>query len=227
MSFKFTFYGHGTLGLDIQGYKILIDPFFSDNPSTKTKPEVLKPDYLLISHGHSDHVGDAIDIAKNTGAKVVANAEVAKWLSSQGAEVHAQHIGGGRDYPFGYVKLTQAVHGSAMPDGSYGGMPAGFLITSGAGEKIYIAADTGLFAGMSLIGEEGIALAVLPIGDNYTMGPDDALRAIKLIQPKYVVPVHYNTWDLIAQDPAAWKKRVEGETDTIVHVMQPDTSIDF
>jgi len=227
MSFKFTFYGHGTLGLDIQGYKILIDPFFTDNPSTKTKPEDLKPDYLLISHGHGDHVGDAVEIAKNTGAKVVANAEIAKWLSTRGADAHAQHIGGGHDYPFGYVKLTQAVHGSGLPDGSYGGMPAGFLITTGDDEKIYIAADTGLFAGMSLIGEEGIHLAVLPIGDNYTMGPDDALRAIKLIQPKYVVPVHYNTWDLIAQDPAAWKKRVESETETIVHVMQPDTNLDF
>lgn len=227
MSYKFTYYGHGTFGLDIQGYKIVIDPFFSDNPSTKTKPEDLKPDYLLISHGHSDHVGDAVDIAKNTGAKVVANAEIAKWMSARGADTHAQHIGGGHDYPFGYVKLTQAVHGSELPDGSYGGMPAGFLITTGDDEKIYIAADTGLFAGMSLIGEEGIHLAVLPIGDNYTMGPDDALRAIKLIQPKYVVPAHYNTWDLIAQDPAAWKKRVESETETIVHVMQPDTNLEF
>jgi len=227
MSYKFTYYGHGTLGLEIQGYHLLIDPFFTDNPATKTKPEDLKPDYLLISHGHGDHVGDAVEIAKNTGAIVIANAEIAKWLSTRGAEVHAQHIGGGHDYPFGYVKLTQAVHGSALPDGSYGGMPAGFLITTGDGEKIYIAADTGLFAGMSLIGEEGIDLAILPIGDNYTMGPDDALRAIKLIQPKYAVPAHYNTWDLIAQDPTTWKKRVEAETDTIVHVLQPDSILEF
>ncbi len=227
MSYKFTYYGHGTFGLDIKGHHLVIDPFFSDNPATKTKPEDLEPDYLLITHGHGDHVGDAVGIAQRSGAKVIANFEVANWLGTKGAETHAQHIGGGHDYPFGYVKLTQAIHGSSMPDGSYGGMPGGFLITTPDNEKIYIAGDTGLFAGMSLIGEEGIHLAVLPIGDNYTMGPDDALRAVKLIKPKYAIPAHYNTFDLIAQDPAAWKKRVEGESDTIVHVLQPDTSIDL
>jgi len=215
------------LGLEIQDYKLLIDPFFTNNPATKTKPEELNADFLLITHGHGDHVGDAVEIAQRTGAKVIANFEVANWLSEKGAEVHTQHIGGGHDYPFGYVKLTQAIHGSSMPDGSYGGMPGGFLITTPDGRKIYIAGDTGLFAGMSLIGEEGIHFAVLPIGDNFTMGPDDALRAVKLIKPEFVVPVHYNTWDLIAQDPAAWKKRVEAETDTIVHVLLSDTSIDF
>ena len=227
MSYKITYYGHGTFGLEIQGHKLIIDPFFSDNPTTNTNPEDLDPSYLLITHGHGDHVGDAVDIVKQTGAKVIANFEVANWLSAKGAEVHAQHIGGGHDYPFGYVKLTQAIHGSSMPDGSYGGMPAGFLITTPDHQKIYFAGDTGLFAGMSLIGEEGIHLSLLPIGDNYTMGPDDALRAVKLIKPKYAVPAHYNTFDLIAQDPSAWKKRVEQETDTIVHVMQPDTNIDF
>ncbi len=227
MSYKFTYYGHGTFGLDIQGHKLLIDPFFSDNPATKTKPAELDPDYLLITHGHGDHVGDAVEIIQRTGAIVIANFEVANWLGAKGAEIYPQHIGGGHDYPFGYVKLTQAIHGSSMPDGSYGGMPGGFLITTPDDKKIYLAGDTGLFAGMSLIGEEGIHLALLPIGDNFTMGPDDALRAVGLIKPKYAIPAHYNTWDLIAQDPDAWKKRVEAETDTIVHVLQPDTSIDF
>jgi L-ascorbate metabolism protein UlaG (beta-lactamase superfamily) len=227
MSYKFTYYGHGAFGLEIQGHHLVIDPYFSDNPATQTKPEDLEPDYLLITHGHGDHVGDAVDIAQRTGAKVIANFEVANWLGTRGAEAHAQHIGGGHDYPFGYVKLTQAIHGSSMPDGSYGGMPGGFLITTSDNEKIYIAGDTGLFPGMSLIGEEGIHLAVLPIGDNYTMGPDDALRAVKLIRPKYAIPAHYNTFDLITQDPEVWKKRVEGESDTIVHVLKPDTSIDL
>ena len=227
MSYKFTYYGHCTFGLDIQGHKLLIDPYFSDNPATETKPEDLDPYYLLITHGHGDHVGDAVEIFQRTGAIVIANFEIASWLGERGAEVYPQHIGGGHDYPFGYLKLTQAIHGSSLPDGSYGGMPGGFLITTPDNKKIYLAGDTGLFAGMSLIGEEGIHLALLPIGDNFTMGPDDALRAVKLIQPKYAIPAHYNTWPLIAQDPKAWKKRVEGETDTIVHVLQPDTSMEF
>jgi L-ascorbate metabolism protein UlaG (beta-lactamase superfamily) len=227
MSYQITYYGHGTFGLKINEFQLIIDPFFSDNPSTQTKPGDLNPDYLLITHGHGDHVGDALEIANRTGAKVIANAEIASWMGAKGVQVFPQHIGGGHDYPFGYVKLTQAVHGSSLPDGSYGGMPAGFLITTPDEKKIYFAGDTGLFAGMSLIGEEGVQLAALPIGDNYTMGPDDALRAVKLLQPQHVIPAHYNTWDLIAQDPAAWKKRVEAETDTIVHVLQPDSSLEF
>ena len=227
MGYQITYYGHGTFGLKINNFQILIDPFFSDNPSTQTKPGDLNPDYILITHGHGDHVGDAVEIANRTGAKVIANAEIAGWMREKGAEVFPQHIGGGHDYPFGYVKLTQAVHGSSLPDGSYGGMPAGFLITTLEKEKVYFAGDTGLFGDMSLIGEEGIHLAVLPIGDNYTMGPNDALRAVKLIQPQFVIPAHYNTWPLIAQDPEAWKERVESETDSAVHVMKADTSLDF
>jgi len=227
MSYQITYYGHGTFRLKINEYQILIDPFFSGNPSTQIKPGDLNPDFILITHGHDDHVGDAVEIAKRTAAKVIANAEIASWMGDKGAEVFPQHIGGGHDYPFGYVKLTQAVHGSALPDGSYGGMPAGFLITTLDKKKIYFAGDTGLFAGMSLIGEEGVHLAVLPIGDNYTMGPDDALRAVKMIQPQHVIPAHFNTWSLIAQDPEAWKERVEKETGAAVHVMQADTSLDL
>jgi L-ascorbate metabolism protein UlaG (beta-lactamase superfamily) len=227
MSFHLDFYGHGTFGLDIDKHKILIDPYFNGNPATQINADDLEADYLLITHGHGDHVGDAVEIANRTRAKVIANAEIARWLGDRGAEVFPQHIGGGHDYPFGYVKLTLAVHGSSLPDGSYGGMPGGFLITIPDGRKIYFAGDTGLFSGMSLIGEEGVFLAALPIGDNYTMGPDDALRAVKLIQPQHVIPAHYNTWELIAQDPIEWKSRVEDETDVKVHVMQPDTGLDF
>jgi L-ascorbate metabolism protein UlaG (beta-lactamase superfamily) len=227
MSYQITFYGHGTFGMAINGTKLLIDPFFSGNPSTNTMPGDLNPDFILITHGHGDHVGDAVEIADRAKAKVIANAEIAGWMREKGAEVFPQHIGGGHDYPFGYVKLTQAVHGSSLPDGTYGGMPAGFLITTPDEKKVYFAGDTGLFAGMSLIGEEGIHTAVLPIGDNYTMGPDDALRAVKMIQPQHVIPAHYNTWPLIAQDAEAWKDRVEAETKTAVHIMKADTTLDF
>lgn len=227
MTFKYTWYGHGTSGLETGGYKILVDPFLSGNPAASISAQAVQADFILVSHGHGDHVGDAVAVAKRTGAKAIANFEIANWLADQGVDTHAQHIGGGFHHPFGYLKLTQAVHGSALPDGSYGGMPAGFLLTTKAGEKIYLACDTGLFSGMALIGEEGIDLAVLPIGDNFTMGPDDALRAVKMIKPKHVIPVHYNTWGLIAQDAPAWAARVEKETPAKAHVLKPGESFSF
>jgi L-ascorbate metabolism protein UlaG (beta-lactamase superfamily) len=139
-------------------------------------------------------------------------------------KTHAQHLGGGHTFPFGYVKLTMALHGSALPDGSYGGNPAGFLITIPTGEKLYLAGDTGLFGDMRLIGEEGLDLAVIPIGDNYTMGPADALRAVKLLQPRVVIPIHYSTWGLIAQDAQAWAEQVREKTSAEAVVLQPGES---
>ncbi len=219
---RFTWYGHGTMGLEVAGQQLLIDPFFTGNPACSTAPEDVSPDYILVSHGHGDHIADAVPIAQRTGATVISNFEIANWCAAQGvANTQGQHIGGGCNYPFGYLKLTQAQHGSALPDGSNGGNPAGFLLTTPDGKKIYLACDTGLFGDMRLIGDEGIDLAVLPIGDHYTMGPDDALRAVKLLTPKNVVPVHYNTWEPIRQDPTAWAKRVEAETQAKVHVLQP------
>ena len=225
MSFKFTWYGHATLGLETGGYKVLIDPYFTDNPAASMSADQAEADFILISHGHGDHVGDVVSITERTGALVISNFEIANWLGSQGVVTHAQHLGGGYHHPFGYLKLTLALHGSGLPDGSYGGNPAGFLLTTGEGEKVYLACDTGLFGDMGLIGEQGIDLAVLPIGDNFTMGPDDALRAVQLIKPKHVVPVHYNTWELIQQDADAWADRVSSETDAEVHVLQPGESI--
>jgi L-ascorbate metabolism protein UlaG (beta-lactamase superfamily) len=226
---KVTWYGHAAFALEIDGHRILIDPFLSGNPVASAGADNVSADYIVISHGHGDHIGDAVAIAKRTGATVISNFEIVNWLTQQGLaeeKVHPQHIGGGFTYPFGYLKLTIAHHGSGLPDGSYGGSPAGLLFTTPEQEKIYFACDTGLFYGMKLIGEEGIDLAVLPIGDNFTMGPDDALRAVKLIEPKVVIPVHYDTWDLIAQDPHEWAQRVHAGTKAKCVVIQPGESYD-
>jgi L-ascorbate metabolism protein UlaG (beta-lactamase superfamily) len=223
LAIQVTFHGHAAFGLQIGKHHILIDPFFNGNPTTTVKPEEVEADFILVSHGHSDHLGDTVSIAQRTGATVITVAEIASWLRKQAVKVHPQHIGGGHEHPFGHVKLTLALHGSALPDGSYGGNPCGFLITA-EGKKIYHAGDTGLFGDMRLIGEEGIDLALLPIGDNYTMGPDDALRAVKLLQPTHVIPMHYGSWDLIKQDAAAWAERVEKETQAKAHVLKAGES---
>jgi len=224
MSVFYTWYGHATHGLEVDGFKLLVDPFFTGNPAATVSAARVECDFILVSHGHFDHVTDLVDIARRTGAQVITNFEIANWLGEKEINAHAQHIGGGFHHPFGYLKLTLALHGSGLPDFSYGGNPCGFLLTTREGKKVYLACDTGLFGDMRLIGEEGIDLAVLPIGDNFTMGPDDALRAVKLIQPKHVIPVHYSTWDLIAQDPHAWAVRVQAESDTLPHVLQPGES---
>lgn len=227
MSPQLTWYGHAAFRLDIGEHKLLIDPFFSDNPAASIDPDEVEADYILVSHGHGDHLGDTVAIAKRTGAPVISNFEIINWLDEKGIEGHGQQLGGGFHHPFGYLKLTLALHGSALPDGSYGGNPAGFLLTPSEGQRIYFACDTGLFSDMRLIGEEGIHVAVLPIGDNYTMGPDDSLRAIAMLEPDHVIPVHYNTWELIEQDADAWADRVRQETGAEPHVLNPGETFGF
>jgi L-ascorbate metabolism protein UlaG (beta-lactamase superfamily) len=223
MPITYTWYGHGTGLLETGGHKLLIDPFFTGNPAATIAADQAQASFILVSHGHGDHVADAIAVAKRTGATLISNFEICNWAEAQGVKTHGQHLGGGYHHPFGYLKLTLALHGSGLPDGSYGGNPCGFLLTA-EHKKVYLACDTGLFGDMRLIGEEGLELAVLPIGDNFTMGPDDALRATRLLQAKHVIPVHYNTWDLIAQNAAAWAKHVETDTMSKVHVLKPGES---
>ena len=218
---KITWYGHSCFLITTGTTTLLIDPFLSGNSKAPVGPKQVEPQYILVTHGHSDHVGDTIAIAKRSGAMVVANFEICNWLGQQGVEKsHAQHIGGGFNYPWGRLQLTLALHGSSMPDGSYGGNPCGLLLTL-EGKRIYHAGDTGLFSDMKLIGEGGVDLAILPIGDNFTMGPDDALRAVQFIQPRQVVPIHYDTFPLISQDPRAWAARVEALTLSRTVVLDP------
>ncbi|HSR31943.1 MAG TPA: metal-dependent hydrolase [Anaerolineae bacterium] len=216
-----TYHSHACFGITVGDTQLLIDPFLNGNPLADISADEVEADYVLISHGHGDHVGDAVEIAKRTGAMTISNFEIMSWLQEQGVEnAHPLQIGGGYDFPFGRVKLTIAHHGSALPDGSYGGNPAGFLLTL-EGKKIYHACDTGLFYDMKLIGEEGLDVAILPIGDNFTMGPEDALRAIKFLEPKVVIPIHYDTFDVIKQDPRAFAARVESETSAQCVVLKP------
>jgi L-ascorbate metabolism protein UlaG (beta-lactamase superfamily) len=226
MTIKLTWYSHACFLAETGKTRILMDPFITGNPLAPVKAESLAAEVILVSHGHGDHVGDTVAIAKRTGAMVVSNFEILNWMAAQGVtNAHPLHIGGGFDFPWGRLKLTAAMHGSALPDGSYGGNPCGFLLYL-EGKKIYHACDTGLFYDMKLIGEEGIDLAILPIGDNFTMGPEDALRAVKLIEPKRAVPIHYNTFEVIKQDPDTWAARVEKETRTKVVVMKPGATIE-
>ena len=221
MSTEIRFLGHSAFEIVTDGTTILIDPFMTGNPMAAVTADSLSPDFIIVTHGHGDHVGDTLDIAGRTDALVIANFEITEWIRAQGIEkVHAQHIGGSHDHGFGTVKLSIAHHGSMLPDGSYGGNPCGVLLTLREG-TIYHAGDTGLFHDMQLIGENGIDVAILPIGDNFTMGPEDSLRAIRLIDPKRVIPCHYNTFPVIEQDTDAWATAVAEQTSADPVVLPP------
>ena len=208
---KLTYYAHACISVEEGGRRIIIDPFLTGNPLAKAKPDQINVEAVLLSHGHGDHLGDAIDIAKRCKATVIAPFELAVYCERRGATIHPMHIGGAFKFPFGKVKLTIAHHGSAVigETTEYTGNPCGFLVTMG-GKTLYHPGDTGLFYDMKLIGEMNrISVALLPIGDNFTMGIDDAVKATEFLKPEIVIPMHYNTMDVIRQDPKEFEAKAK------------------
>jgi len=202
---KITFLGHSACLVETRDHHLLIDPFITGNSMSTFQADDISCDFILLTHGHADHFGDTEALAKRNDATVIANFELAGYCETKGLKNHPMHIGGSASFPFGEVKLTIAHHGSSLPgpDGLpiYLGEPAGILIKA-EGKTIYHAGDTGLFLDMQLIGQMNtIDVALLPIGDNFTMGPEDALKAIEFLRPKKVIPIHYNTFPPIEKDP--------------------------
>lgn len=206
---KLTYHGHSVFEIKTDEHKLIIDPFFNGNSHTKLKPQDIKANYIVLTHAHGDHLGDAFEIAKQNKATIIAVNELANYASANGCKAHNMHIGGAFNFPFGRLKFTIAHHGSSSPDGQYMGEAAGVVISI-SGKNIYHAGDTGLFLDMKLIGEiTPIDDAILPIGDNFTMGIDDAVKAVEFLNPRLAIPMHYNTFGIINADPHEFKRKVE------------------
>ena len=217
----YTYYGHSCFLLDDGKYKVLTDPFLTENPLATAKPEDIQCDFILVSHGHFDHLGQAEVIAKRTGAQVLAIPEILGTMD--GINGHGMNVGGTVKLPFGSVKMVPAIHSCMVA----GGVAAGFVIEIG-GQVVYFAGDTGLFSDMKLIGELcGVTVAVLPIGDNFTMGIKEAVVAAEFVGAKKVIPIHYNTWPLIAADAAEFKKQGEAKGKATVEVVKPGESVEL
>jgi len=211
---KLKFLGHSAYYVEEGNFKALIDPFIIGNPQAAMKVEDFKDlTHIFVTHGHGDHLGDAVPIAKATGATIVTNFEIADYLGQFGVKLHPMHIGGRVKLDFGTVKMTNALHGSGISTDSgmiYGGNPGGFIIEV-KGKKIYHAGDTGLTLDMKLLEDENIDVALLPIGGNFTMDAVDAAKAVDFIKPKISIPMHYKTFPVIDADPKAFKEMVEGK----------------
>ncbi|MGD8281469.1 MAG: metal-dependent hydrolase [Gemmatimonadota bacterium] len=225
---KLTYYGHSTCSIETDdGVHLVIDPFFDDNPACDVSAGDVQADFILLSHGHYDHIADAVPIAKRTGATVICSYEIGEFMGTKDVQASPHHIGGGVRYPFGHVKLTPALHGGMveLPGGEpYTTVPAGLLVDFESGQTLYHAGDTSLLTDMQLLKGQ-VDVAMLPIGDRFTMGPADAVRAIDFIEPEVVVPIHYNTWPPIEQDADAFKATVGNRAR--VEIMKCGDTFDF
>lgn len=230
MSLQLTWFGHSAFQLEADGQTVLIDPFITGNPVGTVNASDLSADTILLTHGHNDHVGDTVAIAKRTHAKVIGTVELMGFLGSEGVDdAVGANFGGTVAFAGGTVKFVPAWHSSSYTTANglvAPGIPAGLVVRFG-GMVIYFAGDTCLFLDMQLIGEEGLHLAILPIGDHFTMGPTDAARAAKLLGASTVIPCHYNTFPPIKQDASAFKHLVESTTASKVVVMTPGETINL
>ena len=210
---KFIYYGHACFQLDDGKYKVLFDPFLTGNPQAAIKPDDIETDYVFITHAHSDHVGDAYDIVERTGATAIGIPEVMDFVGEEVKTIN-MNLGGTLKLPFGYARMVPAMHSAGVP----GGIACGYVLSIG-GKIIYFAGDTCLFSDMKLIGErDAIDYAILPIGGHYTMDSIDAAKAVEFLGAKNVIPVHYDTWQPIEQNPEEFKKLVKSAQ---VHIVKP------
>lgn len=229
---RLTYIGHAAFHLEADGRSVLVDPFITGNPLAAFAASDFSPQTIILTHAHNDHVGDTVEIAKRSGATVISTFELGEYLEGKGAKTNYGNHGGTIAFDGGTTKITPAWHTSSYTDYSEGGkivapgVPAGQIVRFG-GVATYFAGDTCLFGDMKLIGEEGIDVAVLPIGDHFTMGPADAVRAVKLLSPKFVVPCHYDTFPPIKQDPEAFKRQVEEQTNARCLPLKPGESHEF
>ena len=222
------YHGQSCVEIHAQQANIIVDPWLDENPMADIRADDVQCDVILVTHGHSDHVGDAVKIAQRTAATVVSTYEMTFYLERKGLTVHGMHVGGAHQFPWGRVKLTPAAHGGLVDieECTHTTVPCGFTVTVD-GQTIYHAGDTGLMSDMALIGRlNDVAVAVLPIGDNFTMGPEDAIEAVKMLSPRVVVPMHYDTYDLIKQDVEQFARNVEESTDSACTILRPGEQLD-
>jgi len=226
---RLTWFGHSCFLLETDAHRLLFDPWLNHNPVSPVKAADIRCDFIFCSHAHEDHTGDALEIARNNHSPIVAPYELAEYFAAQGAETVDLMQGGSASLAFGRVKLTPAIHSSSLELGNGRnlplGEPGGYIVSAGA-KKIYHAGDTALFSDMQLIGRTGLDLALLPIGDWYTMGIDDAVDALDLLAPRLAVPMHYNTHDKIRVDPQAFVGCAAARGHE-VRVLAPGGSLEF